>query len=66
MPCGRLRVKEKNGNSMAAVCFLISSVENKAEMTGLCFDGREQKSKGTPIEKIYIAASSKGLCGDGA
>lgn len=55
MPCGRLRVKEKNGNSMAAVCFLISSVENKAEMTGLCFDGREQKSKGMPIEKTrYI------------
>ena len=54
-PCGRLRVKEKNGNSLAAVCVLISSLENKAEMTGLCFDAREQKSKGTAIEKTrYI------------
>ena len=54
MPCGRLRVKEKNRNSLA-------------EMTRLCFDAREQKSKGTAIEKTrYIAASSKGLCGDGA
>ena len=55
VPCGRLRVKEKNGNSLAAVYVLISSVESKAEMTGHCFAGREQKSKGTPIEKTrYI------------